>query len=52
MWGLEGVSQVLEANAAREAGAIADALLEGASRFAGGHLSDDVAIVVIRRTPE
>jgi serine phosphatase RsbU (regulator of sigma subunit) len=48
MWGHAGIRGVLEAHRSKHAPAIATALYDSAAAFAGGHMGDDVAIVVIR----
>jgi phosphoserine phosphatase RsbU/P len=50
MFGNEGVWNVIRQYASRDAGEIAEAIFDAASNYAGGHLNDDVALVVIRRS--
>jgi len=50
LFGLDRLDEALAATAARPAQEIADAVLDASRGFAGGDLSDDCAIVVIRRT--
>lgn len=52
MLGTSGVLEVVARNAAGKAGTIASAIFERARSMAGGELKDDVAIIVVRRSPE
>jgi serine phosphatase RsbU (regulator of sigma subunit) len=49
LYGTERLDELLAASRDLPAGALARAVTEDARRFAGGELSDDLAVVVIRR---
>jgi serine phosphatase RsbU (regulator of sigma subunit) len=51
LYGDERLDELLAAKHGLPAHALAAAVAEGARGFAGGDLSDDLAVVVIRRTP-
>lgn len=46
--GIEGLSDILSANASQEEHFIADAVLAAASNASGGKLSDDAAVIIIK----
>jgi serine phosphatase RsbU (regulator of sigma subunit) len=50
LYGVDRLDEVLAQNAGRPAQHVADAVLAACRGFAGGDLSDDCAIVVLRRT--
>ena len=51
LFGVERLDEVLAASAALPAQQIAEAVLAASRGFAGGDLSDDCAVVVIKRKP-
>jgi serine phosphatase RsbU (regulator of sigma subunit) len=51
LFGYERLDQLLADNRELPAGALAQAVVDGARSFSGGDLADDSAVVVVKRVP-